>query len=69
MNKILSKKLGEVVKAAREKQKLTQAEVAKGSGVAVNYYAMVERGESNLTQDKISRIFRFLKLKPSDIPI
>lgn len=69
MNTKISKELGNRLKTAREKQNLTQLDVANNTGIAVNYYAMVERGETNLTHEKISKLFRFLKLDPSDIPI
>ena len=61
--------IGEKLKAAREKQKLTQADVANATGIAVNYYAMVERGETNLTYEKINKLYNFLKLKNTDIPL
>jgi transcriptional regulator with XRE-family HTH domain len=61
--------IGERLKAAREKQKLTQADVATATGIAVNYYAMVERGETNLTYEKINKLYNFLKLKNTDIPL
>lgn len=63
------KKLGERLKKAREKINLTQAEVAEKTEMAVNYYAMIERGEVNPSFDKIRRLFKLLKLKSSDIPL
>ncbi len=69
MNNKNLKIIGERLKAAREKQKLTQVDVANGTGIAVNYYAMVERGETNLTYDKINKLYKFLKLKNTDIPL
>jgi transcriptional regulator with XRE-family HTH domain len=37
--------IGNIFKDAREKAGLTQAQVAKKSGIHVNYYARIERGE------------------------
>ena len=39
------KDLGDKLKRAREKAKMTQAEVAAKAGIHVNYYARIERGE------------------------
>ncbi len=69
MNTKIRKELGIKLKEAREKQKLTQADVAENTDMTVNYYAMVERGETNLTHDKISKLFKFLKLKASELPL
>jgi len=61
--------LGKRLKEAREKAKLTQAEVAEKTDMTVNYYAMIERGEVNLTFDKLRKLFKLLRLKPSDLPL
>jgi transcriptional regulator with XRE-family HTH domain len=57
------KDAGDKLRDAREKLGLTQAEVAKKAKMTVNYYAMIERGEVNLTFDKIQSIVQALKLK------
>ena len=57
------KDAGDKIRVAREKLGLTQAEVAKKAKMTVNYYAMIERGEVNLTFDKIQSIVQALKLK------
>ncbi len=57
------KELGNMLKEAREKAKLTQAEVATKSEVSVNYYARVERGGENPTFEILDRIFKTLKIK------
>ncbi len=57
------KAFAERVKKAREKLQLTQSQVAKKAGMTVNYYAMIERGEVNLTLDKITNIGKVLKFK------
>ena len=63
------KELGAKIKAAREKQKLTQVEVSEKTDMTTTYYAMIERGEVNLTYEKLQKIFKLLKLKSSDIPL
>jgi transcriptional regulator with XRE-family HTH domain len=59
----VSKDLAEKIKTAREKLGLTQANVAKKAGMTVNYYAMIERGEVNLSSKKIDGILKALNLK------
>ncbi len=59
----VSKDLAEKTKTAREKLGLTQADVAKKAGMTVNYYAMIERGEVNLSSKKIDGILKALNLK------
>jgi len=61
------KKLGERLKNAREKLGLTQAEVATKAGLNANYYAVVERGEGNLSFEKLQRIMKVLDIKSLDI--
>ena len=61
------KKLGERLKNAREKLSLTQAEVATKAGLNANYYAVVERGEGNLSFEKLQRIMKVLGIKSLDI--
>lgn len=57
------KDAGDKLRIAREELGLTQAEVAKKAKMSINYYAMIERGEVNLTFDKIKNIVDALKLK------
>lgn len=57
------KKLGEKLKKARIKAKLTQAEVADKAGLSVNYYAVVERGEENISSENILKLETVLKIK------
>lgn len=69
MDSKIPKELGNKLKVAREKAKLTQAEVAEKTDMTVNYYAMIERGEVNLTYDKLRKLLKLLKMKPSELPI
>ena len=61
------KKLGEAFKVAREKNKLTQVDVAKAARMTTNYYAMIERGEANPTTSKLLRVIQALKIKSFDL--
>lgn len=61
------KEVGERIKAAREKAKLTQADVAKKAGINTNYYSVIERGEVNTTLEKLQKISKALGLDVSDI--
>lgn len=56
------KELSIKLKKAREKAKLTQAQVAEKTGIDVTYYARIERGEINTSYDKLSKIAQVLKL-------
>lgn len=55
--------LGKILKEARIKAKLTQAEVAEKAEIHVNYYARIERGEVNPTVDIVDAIATALKIK------
>lgn len=59
--------IGSRIKAVREAKNLTQTEVADKAGINVNYFAMIERGETNFTFDKLFRIIKALKIKSSEI--
>ena len=60
------KDLGDKLKRAREKAKMTQAEVAAKAGIHVNYYARIERGEENPTYEKLESIKKALKIESLD---
>lgn len=55
--------LAKKLKEAREKKKLTQAEVAKRAGLNTNYYAVIERGEINPSFETLVRVLDALELK------
>ncbi len=57
------KELSEKLKRAREKANLTQLEVAEKTGMHVNYYARIERGEINTSYEKLHKIAEVLKIK------
>lgn len=55
--------LAKILKNAREKAGLTQADVAEKAGIHVNYYARVERGEVTPRVDIVENIAKALKIK------
>jgi len=59
--------LGEKLRKAREKAGLKQSDVAEKAGINVSYYAQIERGEVNLSFDKLQSIIKVLKIKSLDI--
>lgn len=56
-------KIGKQLRKAREAAGLTQAELAKGTDITATYYAMVERGEKNISYEKMQRILKVLGIK------
>lgn len=69
MDTKIQKELGNKLKTAREKNDMTQADVAEKTDMTVNYYAMIERGEVNVTYDKLRKILKLLKMNPSELPL
>ena len=59
--------LGHKLRNATEKARLTQAEVAVAAGIHVNYYARIERGESNPSLEKLQNVKKVLKIKSLDL--
>jgi len=59
--------LGDKLRKAREKAGFTQSQVAKVAEINVSYYAQIERGEVNLSVDKLQSIIKVLKIKSLDI--
>jgi len=55
--------IGKLLKEAREKAGLTQAEVAKKAGINVNYYARVERGEPEARAVILNKLAKALNIK------
>ncbi len=55
--------IGRKLKEAREKKRLTQAEVAKEAGLGTNYYAVIERGEVKTSPEKLEKICKALGIR------
>ncbi|OGD57301.1 hypothetical protein A2V71_00500 [Candidatus Berkelbacteria bacterium RBG_13_40_8] len=64
----LFKNLGNKLREAREKAGLTQLELAEKARINANYYAVVERGEKNISYEKLQRVLKVLNIKSLDIP-
>ncbi len=67
MTKDSLEKLGNRLKAFRAEAGLTQAELAKKAKLGTNFYATVERGEKNISYEKLERILKVLKKTSLDI--
>lgn len=61
------KDLGDRLKKAREQAGLTQVELAEKAGLNANYYAVVERGEGNLSYEKLQRLLKVLNITLLDV--
>jgi transcriptional regulator with XRE-family HTH domain len=61
------KELGEKLRRVREGTSLTQQDVANSSGMHVNYYARIERGEENPSFEKLQSIMKVLGIKSLDL--
>lgn len=56
MSKKILEKFGQKVKAERNKQGLSQEELASKAGVHRTYIGMIERAEKNITLKNIEKI-------------
>jgi transcriptional regulator with XRE-family HTH domain len=63
----LQKKIGTSLQQARKAKRYTQEEVAKGAGLATNYYATLERGEAMASIETMYKLFAVLGVRASDI--
>ena len=59
--------LGQIIKAKRESQNLTQIELAEKCEVDRNYIGMLERGERNPSYLSLLKISNGLKMKVYDL--
>jgi transcriptional regulator with XRE-family HTH domain len=59
--------IGRNIKKAREKLGLTQTKVADRAGINMNYYSRIERGEVNVSVEKLYHIIKVLKTNSSKI--
>lgn len=63
-----SKKTGQIIKSARLKADLTQAELAAKAGLHANTVARIERGVEKPTFSTAKKLASVLNLKLSDLP-
>jgi transcriptional regulator with XRE-family HTH domain len=59
--------LGKNLKKARNNTHLTQAQVAEKVGIHVNFYARIERGETDASLETMKAILKALKIKSSEV--
>jgi transcriptional regulator with XRE-family HTH domain len=55
------------LRQARQKQHMTQAEVAEKAGISTNFYARIERGETGTSILILESIIKALKTKSGQI--
>ncbi len=60
------KYLADEIKKTRNEARLTQSEVAEASGISVNHYAKIERGEIVPGLETFLAIVKALNAKSSD---
>ncbi len=60
-------RVGKNIKNLREKAGLTQAQVAKKSGISTNYFAVIERGEVTTSHINLKKISQALGVDISKI--
>ena len=68
--KVLSKqhnKFGKRIKSLRKKKNMTQEDLAFEIGVDRSYMGFIERGERNLTLEKIAKIAKALSVSLSEL--
>ncbi len=56
------KQIGQKISVARDKKRLSQAEVADLVKIHTNYYARIERGDANPTLDVLLAIAEVLEM-------
>lgn len=56
------KQIGQKISLAREKKRMSQAEVADLVKIHANYYARIERGDANPTLDVLLAIAEVLEM-------
>jgi transcriptional regulator with XRE-family HTH domain len=63
MKKQILIKFGQKVREERNKQKISQEELAERAGVHRTYIGMIERAEKNITLENIEKIAKALGVK------
>ena len=63
----LSIKIGQLIRNRRLQLKMTQESLAHQYGIDRSYMGRIERGEVNLTVEKIYEIASVLKISPKEL--
>ena len=59
--------IGCKLREVREKQHLTQSDVAEKADISTNHYAQIERGEANPSIETLESILKALNIKSSKV--
>ena len=59
--------IGQKLREVREKQHLTQSDVAEKADISTNHYAQIERGEANPSIETLESILKALNIKSSKV--
>ncbi|MFV5516982.1 helix-turn-helix domain-containing protein [Acinetobacter gerneri] len=63
----LSKAIGQLIRKKRTQQKITQESLALQCGIDRSYVGRIERGEVNITVEKLYEISEILKVNPQEL--
>ena len=63
----IARSVGGKIKIIRQKNKLTQEDVADKAGIHVSTLGRIERGESNPPLQTINKIAEVLRVKPKEL--
>lgn len=63
----LSVAIGQLIRIKRTQQKITQESLALQCGIDRSYMGRIERGEVNLTVEKLYEIASVLRIKVSEL--
>lgn len=61
------RRFGEVVRAERKRQKLTQEELAHRAGISAVFMSDIERGVENVTLETIAKLSKGLQVKLGEL--
>ena len=59
--------IGQKLREVREKQHLTQSDVAEKADISTNHYAQIERGEANPSIETLESILKAINIKSSKV--
>ncbi|MCO8096853.1 helix-turn-helix domain-containing protein [Acinetobacter lwoffii] len=63
----LSVSIGQLIRNARHQNKITQESLSLQCGIDRSYMGRIERGEVNLTVEKLYEIASALKINPKEL--
>jgi len=63
----LSIKIGQLIRTKRKERNITQESISLQCGIDRSYMGRIERGEVNLTVEKLYEIASALKINPKEL--